>query len=69
MRTTTKKEIKENFRRWKDLPCTWIGRTNIVKRAILPKALCRFNVIPIKFLMMFFIETEKAVSHEIQLEK
>jgi hypothetical protein len=43
-----KKEIKEDLRRWKDLPCSWIGRINIVKMAILPKATFRFNAIPIK---------------------
>jgi hypothetical protein len=43
-----KKEIKEDLRRWKDLPCSWIGRINIVKMAILPKAISRFNAIPIK---------------------
>jgi hypothetical protein len=42
-----KKEIKEDLRRWKDLPCSWIGRINIVKMAILPKAIYRFNEIPI----------------------
>jgi len=45
---TLKKEIEEDFRRWKDLPCSWIGRINIVKLAILPKAICRFNAITIK---------------------
>ena len=43
-----KKEIKEHLRRWKDLPCSWIGRINIVKMAILPKAIYRINAIPIK---------------------
>jgi hypothetical protein len=43
-----KKEIKEDLRRWKDLPCSWIGRINIVKLAILPKPIYRFNAIHIK---------------------
>jgi hypothetical protein len=43
-----KKEIEEDLRRWKNLPCSWIGRTNIVKTAILTKAIYRFSAIPIK---------------------
>jgi hypothetical protein len=43
-----KKEIKEDYRKWKDLPCSWIGRINIVKMDILSKAMYMFNAIPIK---------------------
>ena len=45
---TLKKEIKENLRRWKELPCSWIRRINIARMAILSKVLYRFNAIPIK---------------------
>ena len=63
------KEIKDDINRWRNIPCSWVGRINIVKITILPNAIYRFNATPINLPMVFFTQLEQKTSQSIWKHK
>ena len=66
---TLLKEIKDDINQWRDIPCSWVGRISIMKITILPNAIYKFSLIPVKIPMAFFTELEQNISRFIWKQK